>query len=161
MHRTAATPIASGPGHAAIRSRLALLRSAAVTGAARGAYRLTKAYVSERHPFGAPLLRIPAVSSGLAPMVQPLQAEAALTLARHAVTAGAGPAGIHAETGTNPAGPNETSAVVAVARITTAQAATEVARPAHQLQGAMGITQEYALHHVTRRLRAWRDAVAR
>ncbi|NEC88676.1 acyl-CoA dehydrogenase family protein [Streptomyces sp. SID12501] len=154
-------PIASGPGHAVIRSRLALLRSAAVTGVARGAYRLTKAYVSERHQFGAPFLRIPAVSSGPALMkVQLLQAEAALALARHAVTTDADPAGIQAATGTNSAGPCETSAAVAVARITTAQAATEVAPPAHQLQGARGITQEYPLHHVTRRLWAWRDAVA-
>jgi hypothetical protein len=117
LHRTPATPIASGPGHAAIRSRLALLWSAAVAGAARGAYRLTKAYVSERQ-FGAPLLRIPAVSSGLALMkVQLLQAEATLALA-------------------------------------------EVARLAYQLARSMGITQEYPLHHVTRRLWAWRGAVA-
>lgn len=161
LHRTPATPVAAGPGHAAIRSRLALLWSAAVAGAAHGAYRLTKAYVAERRQFGAPLLRIPAVSSGLALMrVQLLQADAALALAREAVATGTNHAGAHAETDGQPAGRDETAAAVAVARITTAQVATEVARLAHQLHGAMGITQEYALHRVTRRLWAWRDAVA-
>lgn len=76
------------------------------------------------------------------------------------MTAGADPTGVQAEAGTEPVGPDEATAAVAVARITTAQAATEVARLAHQLHGAMGITQEYPLHHVTRRLWAWRDAVA-
>ncbi|MFD9395185.1 acyl-CoA dehydrogenase family protein [Streptomyces sp. NPDC060000] len=62
--------------------------------------------------------------------------------------------------GTEPVEPDEATAAVAVARITTAQAATEVGCLAHQLHGALGITQEYPLHHVTRRLWAWRDAVA-
>ncbi|WP_413098258.1 acyl-CoA dehydrogenase family protein [Streptomyces sp. Inha503] len=139
-----ATPVASGPGYEAVRSRLALLWSAAVTGAAHGAYRLTKAYVSGRRQFDAPLLRLPAVSSGLALMrVQLVQADAALALARDAVaTAGAG------------------DAAVASARVTTARTASEAARLAHQLHGAMGVTQEYPLHHFTRRLWAWRDAVA-
>ena len=31
--------------------------------------------------------------------------------------------------------------------------------PFHQVHGAMGYTQEYDLHHYTRRLWAWRDAL--
>jgi acyl-CoA dehydrogenase len=46
---------------------------------------------------------------------------------------------------------------VAHARITAATAATDVARLAHQLHGATGITREYPLHRLTRRLRAWPD----
>jgi acyl-CoA dehydrogenase len=49
---------------------------------------------------------------------------------------------------------------VVVARITTAATATDLARLAHQLHGAMGITDEYPLHRYTRRLWAWRDSVA-
>ena len=33
----------------------------------------------------------------------------------------------------------------------------EIARIAHQVHGAIGFTQEYALHDLTRRLFAWRD----
>ncbi|MFE8013885.1 acyl-CoA dehydrogenase family protein [Streptomyces antibioticus] len=155
---TPAVPIATGPGREAVRARLALLWSAAVAGAAHGAYRLTKAYVSERRQFGAPLLRLPAVSSGLALMrVQLLQADAAVAVAREAVSAAteraaAGPSVDMV--------PDEVASAVAVARVTTARTATEVARAAHQLHGAMGITQEYPLHHFTRRLWSWRDAVA-
>ncbi|MFF8958042.1 acyl-CoA dehydrogenase family protein [Streptomyces sp. NPDC014894] len=133
------TAVEGAPAYAEVRERLALLWSAAVLGAARGAYRLSRTYVSEREQFGAPLLRIPAVADGLARMrVQLVQAEAALALARDG-----GPSGGRAD----------------IARITTAAAATEIARTAHQLHGAMGITAEYPLHRLTRRLWAWRDAV--
>lgn len=137
---TPAEPLASAPDGEQIRVRLALLWSAAVAGAAHGAYRLTKEYVAQREQFGAPLLKIPAVAGNLALMrVQLVQVDAALALARESGPAGAG---------------------VEVARLTTAAAATEIARLAHQLHGAMGVTQEYPLHHYTRRLWAWRDAVA-
>jgi len=47
---------------------------------------------------------------------------------------------------------------VASARVTAAGTATLVARSAHQLHGAVGVTQEYALHRHTRNLWNWRDA---
>jgi acyl-CoA dehydrogenase len=137
---TPAAEVAQAPRYGEVRARLALLRSSAVAGAAHGAYRLTRTYVAERRQFDAPLLKIPAVAGNLALMrVQLVQADAALALARDA-------------------GPTDANA--AIARITTARAATEVARIAHQLHGAMGITQEYPLHRFTRRLWAWRDAIA-
>jgi acyl-CoA dehydrogenase len=137
------TPVGAldaAPAHDEVRERLALLWSAAVLGAARGAYKLTKTYVSEREQFGAPLLKIPAVSGNLARMrVQLVQADAALALAREAAPL---------------------SGAAEIVRITTAAAATEIAQIAHQLHGAMGITEEYPLHRLTRRLWSWRDAVA-
>ncbi|MER5437076.1 acyl-CoA dehydrogenase family protein [Streptomyces sp. NPDC002790] len=137
---TPAPRLDEAPGYDAIRERLALLWSAAVLGAAHGAYRLTRSYVAEREQFGAPLLKIPAVSTNLARMrVQLVQADAALALARESPPLGG---------------------AVDIARLTTAAAATEIAQLAHQLHGAMGITAEYPLHHLTRRLWAWRDAVA-
>ncbi|MGH3242045.1 MAG: acyl-CoA dehydrogenase family protein [Spirillospora sp.] len=139
--RLTATSLAAldpAPEYAVIRARLALLWSAAVTGAAHGAYRLTRTYVAERHQFGAPLLKIPAVATNLALMrVELVQADAALAQAR----------------GMDPA-------AAATARIVTASAATKIAQIAHQLHGAIGITMEYPLHRRTRRLWAWRDAVA-
>ena len=137
---TPAVPVGTAEVQEAARERLALLWSAAVLGAAHGAYRLTKAYVSERRQFDAPLLKIPAVAGNMALMrVHLVQADAALALARAAEPLSGG---------------------VETARITTAAAATEIARIAHQLHGAMGITEEYPLHHLTRRLWSWRDAVA-
>ncbi|MER6912725.1 acyl-CoA dehydrogenase family protein [Streptomyces sp. NPDC000594] len=137
---TPVTPLAEAPPYAEVRERLALLWSAAVLGAARGAYRLTRTHVREREQFGAPLVRIPEVAAHLARMrVQLVQAEAALALARDGAPLGGG---------------------VDIARITTAAAATGIARIAHQLHGALGITAEYPLHRLTRRLWSWRDAVA-
>jgi acyl-CoA dehydrogenase len=51
------------------------------------------------------------------------------------------------------------TASVAAARIVAASGATEAARLAHQLHGAMGVTQEDGLHRLTTRLWAWQDAV--
>ncbi|GHB56698.1 acyl-CoA dehydrogenase [Streptomyces viridiviolaceus] len=128
-----------GPDAEQVRTRLALLWSGAVAGAAHGAFRLTKTYVAERRQFGGPLLKIPAVAGNLALMrVELLQADAALSLALDG---------------------RPSPFAVESARLVTATAATTVARIAHQLHGAMGITQEYPLHRFTRRLWAWRDAV--
>ncbi|MFJ4774198.1 acyl-CoA dehydrogenase family protein [Streptomyces uncialis] len=136
---TPAAPVDGSPSYGTVRERLALLWSAAVLGAAHGAYRLTRSYVCERHQFGAPLVGIPAVAGNLARMrVQLVQADAALALARDA---------------------EPFSGAVDIARVTTAAAATVIARTAHQLHGAMGITEEYPLHRLTRRLWSWRDAV--
>jgi len=44
--------------------------------------------------------------------------------------------------------------------LVSAHAATAVARPAHQVLGAMGITQEHELHLFTLRLWSWRDELA-
>ncbi|NNN18874.1 MAG: acyl-CoA dehydrogenase, partial [Acidimicrobiaceae bacterium] len=46
---------------------------------------------------------------------------------------------------------------VAAANATASRAASEVAAYAHQVHAAVGMTQEYQLHHFTRRLWAWRQ----
>jgi acyl-CoA dehydrogenase len=121
--------------------RLGLLRAAALTGAVEGAYELTRGYVSTREQFGAPLVRIPAVASNLAIMkAAAIQCDAALA---RAVAATAGDPAL---------------AAVAAARIVAGRGATQAARIAHQLHGAIGITAEYSLHRFTKRLWAWRDA---
>ncbi|MEB8338498.1 acyl-CoA dehydrogenase family protein [Streptomyces endophyticus] len=139
-------PGAPSPAH--LHARLAVLRSAALLGAAEGAYELTAAHVTQREQFGAPLLKIPAVAAHLATMrVHLLQAEAALHHARDTYCGDA--------SGQPDAA--RLAAAAATARITAATTATEVARSAHQLHGALGITAEYPLHRYTRRLWAWRD----
>ena len=58
----------TGPTAPEVIDRLALARSAALLGTAWGAYELTRRYVTEREQFGAPLIKIPAVSTTLAQM---------------------------------------------------------------------------------------------
>lgn len=125
-----------GPGTEDIVARLAILRSAALLGALREAYRLTRHYVCSREQFGRPLIQIPSVATAVSGIkVEVIQAATALERALEAPTL----------------------ARAATARVIAAGSAGTVARAAHQLHGAMGITHEYPLHRSTRRLWAWRD----
>ncbi|WP_194166337.1 acyl-CoA dehydrogenase family protein [Mycolicibacterium sp. P9-22] len=128
-----------------VRARLGVLWSAALAGAANGAYELTRRYVNERNQFGRPLADIPAVAASLATMrVYTQQQGAALQGALSAWEGTPEPKGC--------------LVAAAITRITAGVAAGQVAARAHQLHGAIGITHEYPLHHLTRRLWAWRDA---
>jgi acyl-CoA dehydrogenase len=141
----AAVLLQGAPSRALVRARLGLLWAAAICGAASGAYELTRRYVIGREQFGQPLVRIAAVANSLALMrVHVLQARAGVDRAL--------------EGWDQPARPEQCLNTTAVARITAGATATEVAQLAHQLHGAIGITQEYPLHRLTRRLWAWRDA---
>jgi acyl-CoA dehydrogenase len=133
----------SGPTADEILTRLGVLRAAALVGATRGAYLMTRQYLREREQFGRPLVRIPSVATALAAIrVDVIQAETALDLAL---------------TRSTEDGPGALSAA-ATARVVAGQAATATARAAHQLHGAMGVTQEYPLHRLTKNLWSWRDA---
>ncbi|KJE22531.1 acyl-CoA dehydrogenase [Frankia torreyi] len=119
-----------------VLDRVAVLRAAAISGAVERACALTKDHVTTRQQFGRPLSALPAVRqlvAGLA--VERDLLDAALTVAV-----------------TRP-GRGTAAAVRAVA----ARTAGTVATDTHQLHGAIGITQEYPLHLVTRRLWSWRD----
>jgi len=133
-------------GHVDVESvlcRLALLRSAAMLGAATGVYRVTKDHVRQRHQFGAPLLRIPAVATQLATLkTHVLQMQTALTRA----------VAVYEQDGAEAA-----LTAAAIARVMCASCAGDVARIGHQLHGAIGTTSEHQLHHYTRPLWAWRD----
>jgi acyl-CoA dehydrogenase len=130
-------PLEGAPPAEAVRARLGLLRAAALTGAVEGAYELTRGHVIAREQFSQPLVRIPAVASNLAIVkAAVIQCDAALTRACDRVSL----------------------ASVAAARIIAGRAATQTARIAHQLHGAIGVTEEYRLHRFTKRLWAWRDA---
>jgi acyl-CoA dehydrogenase len=137
--------LAAAPSAEAVRARLGMLWAAALTGVMRGTYNKTREHVRVREQFGAPLIKISAVASALANFkTQLLLAEAAVASAVDA---------LH-ETGEYP-----DTASVAAARIVAASGATEAARLAHQLHGAMGVTEEGGLHRLTTRLWAWQDAV--
>jgi acyl-CoA dehydrogenase len=139
-------PVSEGPTAVEITDRLALARSSALLGSARGAYDLTRRHVTEREQFGAPLIKIPAVSTALAQMA--VRIRFAQSAVDRATSLCACPDTL----------PVRRSGAVSAARITTADTATLVARSAHQLHGAVGVTHEYGLHHYTTKLWAWRDA---
>ncbi|BBX00068.1 hypothetical protein BST36_23450 [Mycolicibacterium moriokaense] len=146
LQRAAARPARQGSEPAAVVDRLGLLRSAALLGSASRAYELTRQYVQEREQFGAPLLKIPAVATALAQMAVHIGGLRSAVDRAISLCADGG------------VSPTRRFSAVASARIVGAQAATLVARSAHQLHGAVGVTQEYGLHRYSRSLWAWRDA---
>jgi acyl-CoA dehydrogenase len=138
--------LVGAPAVAAVRDKLGLLWAAALTGVMRGAYNKTRDHVRVREQFGAPLIKISAVASAVATFkTQLLLAEAAVARAVDAFDG---------------EGECADMAPVAVARIIAASGATEAARLAHQLHGAMGVSEEDGLHRLTTRLWAWQDAVS-
>jgi acyl-CoA dehydrogenase len=146
LNGAAYQPVPNAPDASVIVERLALARSAAILGSAYGAYDLTRGYVAERKQFGAPLAEIPAISAALAQMVVRIrQAGSAVERATEVCAQASAPA-------------LRRFGAVASARVLTAAMATLVARTAHQLHGAVGVTQEYGLHSHTKKLWAWRDA---
>jgi alkylation response protein AidB-like acyl-CoA dehydrogenase len=126
---------------AEIRGLGALLRAAQLVGALETAYEHTRRHVAVREQFGKPLIAFQAVAHGLATIASEL------ALARTALDA--------AVTAWD-ATPGDLDAVATV-RVVVGSAATEVARIAHQLHGAIGVTREHPLHLATRRLWSWRD----
>ncbi|MFE3055768.1 acyl-CoA dehydrogenase family protein [Nocardia sp. NPDC059239] len=143
-HGSARVVLEHAPDPDTIRARFALLRAAAVSGAVRGTYELTRDYVRTREQFGAPLVKIPAVASGIATIrTKVLEADAALQTALPDLS------GQNLEVRVSSA---------FAARVVAARCATECARLAHQLHGALGTTSEYPLHRFTTALWAWRDA---
>ena len=122
-----------------LRSRGALSRVAMMGGALEKMSQLTVSYTNERHQFGRPVARFQAVQQHLVWAAQ----DAAL--ARMAAES----AGRAAHRG---AGEFE----IAAAKLNCNQAATRATKACHQAHGAMGMTQEYPLHHYSRRLWSWR-----
>jgi acyl-CoA dehydrogenase len=118
----------------------ALARSAQMSGALERALQLALQYANERVQFGRPIGKFQAVQHMLA--VQASHAAAASAAFEGALDGG-------------DAHPAELPVAIAKARIS--EAAGQGADIAHQVHGAMGFTREHQLHHVTRRLYAWRD----
>ena len=134
-------PAAPGVDHAGLRLRGALARSLLMAGALERALELAVRYSTERVQFGRKIGQFQAIQQELARFAGEVAAAVAAALS----AAGA------LERGEN------SLLAVASAKIRTAQAAHEGALIAHQVHGAMGVTDEYALHHSTLRLWAWRE----
>lgn len=119
----------------------AALHAALLAGAMGRSFDLTLQYGNERSQFGRSIGKFQAIQHQLSVMAEHVAA------ARMAA-AGAFPAGR--------ATPDLLSAAIAKAR--TSEAVTEAAAIAHAVHGAIGVTEEYDLQLLTRRLHAWRMA---
>jgi acyl-CoA dehydrogenase len=118
----------------------AVLRTNQIAGAIAAALALTIGYVQTRVQFGRPIGKFQAIQQNLAIFAgQSAAAIAAAEMAAEALAAGLNPV------------------VVGAAKARAGEAASIAAAIAHQAHGAMGFTQEYKLHHLTRRLWSWRD----
>lgn len=134
---------ASAPGHACadLHRRAALAKAVQMAGALDRVQDLTVAYARTRHQFGRPIGRFQAVGQNLALAVEHVQRTrlAVLSSAHLAVESG------HDED------------VVARAKILAGEAADIVTRAAHQIHGAIGVTEEYPLGGHSARLWSWQE----
>ncbi|OGA45755.1 MAG: hypothetical protein A3F74_08360 [Betaproteobacteria bacterium RIFCSPLOWO2_12_FULL_62_58] len=121
--------------------RGALARAVQMSGALDRILEMTTQYAKQRAQFGRPIIKFQAVQQELAR----LAGEAAIAKA----SAMAAAASVMADYRANTA--------VAFAKIKAGEAAQAGASIAHQLHGAIGVTDEYLLHHSTLRLWAWRS----
>jgi acyl-CoA dehydrogenase len=136
--------VAAVPAGTAERLALrgALSRAALLAGAAAGAAALTVGYARQRRQFGQPIARFQMVAARLVQLTSEAElAGLAVTVAGLQFTAR--DLGAAFEAG--------------AAKASAARAAAQAGAHAHQVHGAIGMTQEYELHHFTRRLIAWRD----
>lgn len=126
-----------------LRLRGALSRTMLIAGALEAMSQLTIDYTNERTQFGRPIGRFQAVQQHLVWGAQDA-AISKITAQRAAAHAGACD------------DVTDARFEIAAARTLANECAATAARGAHQAHGAMGMTQEYALHHLSRRLWAWR-----
>ncbi|HET6182021.1 MAG TPA: acyl-CoA dehydrogenase family protein [Acetobacteraceae bacterium] len=139
----AAAPAKAGVDRAEAYRRGALSRALLMSGAMERALDIALAYVPERKQFGRPISKFQAVQQNMA------------VLAGQVAAAGAAADG-GAEALSHP-DPELRELLIAVAKTRCGDAATLAAELAHQVHGAIGFTQEYALQLFTRRLWSWRD----
>jgi len=118
----------------------ALVRAVQMSGAMEAILDMTMEYAPQRVQFGKPITKFQAVQNNIAAIMSQMSAARA-SVEYVLATFERGDRGN----------------AIAAAKIRTGEAATIVSRQAHQVQGAIGFTQDYALHTLTRRLWAWSD----
>lgn len=139
---TVFTPVDdAGVSPQAFAARGALARTASMAGAARRALDLSVRYASERQQFGRPVKAFQAVQQLLA------------TLAGETLLCG-----VAAESAAQALDVDPGSLLpIAAAKTSASKSAGEVASVAHQVHGAIGVTDEHELRLSTTRLWAWRE----
>ncbi|HVV30326.1 MAG TPA: acyl-CoA dehydrogenase family protein [Mycobacteriales bacterium] len=125
----------------ALQVRGALTRTLLIAGALEGVSAETVAHAYAREQFGQPIARFQAIGQRLALLAeQTARAQFAADLATRAL-------------GTETADPLD----AAVAKIVAGEAGTIAAQHAHQVCGAIGVSMEFDLQLLTRRVWSWRD----
>lgn len=123
-----------------VRAAGAALRTVQIGGAIARTLALTVEYAMTRVQFGRPIAKFQAIQQSLAVMAgQSAAANAAADMATDTLENGLA------------------TLPIAAAKVRAGEAASIAAAIAHQIHGAMGFTQDYALHQATRRLWSWRD----
>ena len=128
-------------GGAALTAWAAALHAALVSGAMTRVFEMTLQHCNDRSQFGKSLGKFQAVQHQLSVM------------AEHTAAASIAAEAAFHTTGTAPA-----LLAAAMAKSRTSEAAGLVAAIAHALHGAIGVTEEYDLQLLTRRLHEWRMA---
>jgi acyl-CoA dehydrogenase len=123
----------------ALLFRGALTRAGLMAGALLAMSELTVEYTSERRQFGQAVGRFQAVQVHLVRCAE----EAALV-------------DLAVQVAAREADRGDARFEIAAAKLLADDAARVATRAAHQAHGAIGMTQEYALHQLSRRLWAWR-----
>jgi acyl-CoA dehydrogenase len=123
-----------------LAERAALGRAALMAGALAAVAAMTLRYTREREQFGRPIGRFQTVQAHL------------VTIHQQATVVAAAVAGAVAALERGRGGFE-----IACAKLLADRGALLAARAAHQAHGAIGMTKEYPLHYLTRRLWAWRD----
>jgi acyl-CoA dehydrogenase len=136
----ALAPAAPGVDAEALGLRGALSRVALMAGALAGLHELTMEYTGERRQFGKAVGSFQAVQAHL---VHEAQDAVIVAMALAAATRAAEAGSARFE--------------ITAAKLLADQAASAATRHAHQAHGAMGMTREYPLHHLSRRLWSWRS----
>ncbi|SEQ73488.1 acyl-CoA dehydrogenase family protein [Thalassovita taeanensis] len=132
---------ASGPlGAIGLGDVSALLRAAYIAGALSRALELTLDYCNTRTQFGRTIGKFQAVQQ----MVAQLASEAA------AAKAGT-------QLGMTAMGSGNAGMQIAIAKQRASAAVAKSAAIAHEVHGAIGVTEEHILHYFTRRLWQWRE----
>jgi acyl-CoA dehydrogenase len=130
---------AAGAEVDAVLQRGALAQVVMAAGALAATAQITIDYTNERRQFGKPVASFQAVQQHLVIAAQSaVRAQMAADIAVRALARG------------------ELTIEIAAARVIVDDAIGLGTRAAHQAHGAMGVTREYPLHQLTRRLWAWR-----
>lgn len=130
--------LAGGAG--SLRRRAEVMRSAFLAGLTERLYEITAQYVSERHQFGKPIGSFQSVQMHVVGLAQ-AAAMSTLSVERAAGAVAVG------------AGAFEVDAMTVIVEENAARAAAA----AHQAHGAIGMTREYPLQQITRRVHALRQ----
>jgi alkylation response protein AidB-like acyl-CoA dehydrogenase len=156
----APTGLAFDAAAEALGLRRALARAVAMTAALARVAELTIDYAGKRVQFGQPIARFQAVQTHLVRLASEAQRAAVLVDAVQAALGGDDGHGHHDTHGDHeaPGDPRLDRALTAAARTLAGDAAIFGARTAHQVHGAIGVTMEYPLQRLTRRLWEWEAA---